>query len=85
MFRCDNARVPPYLTRSTRGKRLCQAHFDEDVSARSGKTLRQTGLFGRGARVARNLNGGIGSAVLAFVSRIPSGTGETSILCDSYR
>ncbi len=38
-----------------------------DVFRKVRESLRQTGLFGRGARVALDLDGGFGSAVLAFI------------------
>jgi len=67
MFRCDKCQSSAIIYQKYSGKRLCQAHFDEDVFRKVRENLRQTGLFGRGARVALDLNGGIGSAVLAFV------------------
>jgi tRNA(Ile)-lysidine synthase TilS/MesJ len=67
MFRCDKCQSSAIIYQKYSGKRLCQAHFDEDVFRKVRESLRQTGLFGRGARVALDLDGGIGSAVLAFV------------------
>ncbi len=67
MFRCDKCQSSAIIYQKYSGKRLCQAHFDEDVFRKIRESLRQTGLFGRGARVALDLDGGIGGAVLAFV------------------
>jgi len=67
MFRCDKCQSSAIIYQKYSGKRLCQAHFDEDVFRKVRESLRQTGLFGRGARVALDLDGGIGGAVLAFV------------------
>ena len=67
MFRCDKCQSFAIIYQKYSGKRLCQAHFDEDVFRKVRESLRQTGLFGRGARVALDLDGGIGGAVLAFV------------------
>ena len=67
MFRCDKCQSSAIIYQKYSGKRLCQAHFDEDVFRKVRESLRQTGLFGRGTRVALDLDGGIGGAVLAFV------------------
>ena len=67
MFRCDKCQSSAIIYQKYSGKRLCQAYFDEDVFRKVRESLRQTGLFGRGARVALDLDGGIGGAVLAFV------------------
>ena len=67
MFRCDKCQSSAIIYQKYSGKRLCQAHFDEDVFRKVRESLRQTGLFGRGARVALDLDGSKDSAVLAFV------------------
>ncbi|VVB72195.1 Uncharacterised protein [uncultured archaeon] len=45
---------------------LCRTHFEEDVHRKIRESLRQSGLFARGARVALGLDGKIGGIVLAF-------------------
>jgi tRNA(Ile)-lysidine synthase TilS/MesJ len=67
MFRCDKCQSSAIIYQKYSGKRLCQAHFDEDVFRKVRESLRQTGIFGRSAHVALDLDGSIGSAVLAFV------------------
>jgi len=67
MFRCDKCQSSAIIYQKYSGKRLCQAHFDEDVFRKVRESLRQTGLFGQGTRVALDMDGGIDSAVLAFV------------------
>ena len=67
MFRCDKCQSSAIIYQKYSGKRLCQAHFDEDVFRKVRESLRQTGLFGQGTRVALDMDGSIDSAVLAFV------------------
>ena len=67
MIRCDKCQSSAIIYQKYSGMRLCRAHFDEDVFRKVRESLRQTGLFGRGARVALDLDGGAGSAVLALI------------------
>jgi len=67
MIRCCKCQSPAIIYQKYSGMRLCGVHFDEDVFRKVRESLRQTGLFGRGARVALDMDGGIDSAVLAFV------------------
>ena len=67
MIRCDKCQSHAIIYQKYSGKRLCQAHFEEDVFRKVRESLRQTGLFGRSSRVALNMDGGIDSAVLAFI------------------
>lgn len=67
MFRCDKCQSTAIIYQKYSGMRLCQTHFDGDVFRKVRESLRQTGLFGRGARVALALDGSKESAVLAFV------------------
>ncbi len=67
MIRCGKCQSSAIIYQKYSGMRLCGVHFDEDVFRKVRESLRQTGLFGRGARVALDMNGGIDSAVLAFV------------------
>jgi tRNA(Ile)-lysidine synthase TilS/MesJ len=46
---------------------LCREHFEEDVHRKIRETLRKTGLFNHGSRIAVGLDGGRKSATLAFV------------------
>lgn len=67
MTKCDKCHSSAIIYQKYSGMRLCQAHFDEDVHRKIRETLRQTGLFGRGARVVLDLDGGKDSASMAFV------------------
>ncbi len=67
MTKCDKCQMPAIIYQKYSGMHLCQAHFDDDVQRKVRESLRQTGLFGRGARVALALDGGKESATLAFI------------------
>jgi tRNA(Ile)-lysidine synthase TilS/MesJ len=67
MTKCDKCHSSAIIYQKYSGMRLCQAHFDQDVHRKIRESLRQTGLFSRGARVALALDGGKDSATMAFV------------------
>ena len=67
MTKCDKCQSSAIIYQKYSGMRLCQAHFDQDVHRKIRESLRQTGLFGRGAHVALALDGGKDSASMAFV------------------
>jgi len=67
MNKCDKCQSSAIIYQKYSGMRLCQAHFDQDVHRKIRESLRQTGLFGRGVRVALALDGGKDSATMAFV------------------
>jgi tRNA(Ile)-lysidine synthase TilS/MesJ len=67
MTKCDKCQSSAIIYQKYSGMRLCQSHFDEDVHRKIRESLRQTGLFGRGAHVALALDGGKDSASMAFV------------------
>lgn len=67
MTKCDKCQSSAIIYQKYSGMRLCQAHFDQDVHRKIRESLRQTGLFGRGVRVALALDGGKDSATMAFV------------------
>jgi tRNA(Ile)-lysidine synthase TilS/MesJ len=46
---------------------LCSSHFEEDVHRKVRESLRRTGLFGRGSRVAFGLSGGNSSSTLLYI------------------
>jgi uncharacterized protein (TIGR00269 family) len=46
---------------------LCQDHFDQDVHRKVRETLRQTKIFGRGAKIAVALSGDKDSSVLLYI------------------
>jgi tRNA(Ile)-lysidine synthase TilS/MesJ len=67
MTKCDKCQGKAIIHQRYSGMHLCQAHFDQDVHRKIRESLRRTGLFRRGARVAVGLSGGMGSATLFYV------------------
>jgi len=64
---CDKCQSRAIIYQKYSGMHLCQAHFDQDAHRKVRECLRQSGLFGRGARLAVGLNGGKSSAALLFI------------------
>ena len=67
MTKCDKCQSCAIIYQRYSGKHLCREHFEEDVHRKIRETLRKTGLFGLGSRIAVGLDGGRKSATLAFV------------------
>ncbi len=67
MTKCDKCPQSAIIYQRYSGKHLCREHFEEDVHRKIRETLRKTGLFGLGSRIAVGLDGGRKSATLAFV------------------
>ena len=67
MTKCDKCPQSAIIYQRYSGKHLCREHFEEDVHRKIKETLRKTGLFGPGSRIAVGLDGGRKSATLAFV------------------
>lgn len=67
MTRCCKCPMPAIIYQKYSGMHLCQAHFNDDVQRKVRETLRQTGLFGHGLRLALLMDGGKGSAVMASI------------------
>ena len=67
MTKCDKCQRCAIIYQRYSGMHLCREHFEEDVHRKIRESLRKTGLFGRGARMAVGLDGGRKSATLAFV------------------
>jgi tRNA(Ile)-lysidine synthase TilS/MesJ len=67
MTKCDKCQRGAIIYQRYSGKHLCREHFEEDVHRKIKETLRKTGLFSHGSRIALGLDGGRKSATLAFV------------------
>ncbi len=67
MTKCDKCPQSAIIYQRYSGKHLCREHFEEDVHRKIKETLRKTGLFSHGSRIALGLDGGRKSATLAFV------------------
>jgi uncharacterized protein (TIGR00269 family) len=46
---------------------LCRSHFDDDVHRKVREALRETGIFGKGARLAIGLDGGKNSSTMLYI------------------
>lgn len=67
MTRCDKCPRPAVIYQRYSGMHLCGEHFSMDVHRKIRESLRRTGLFSRGSRMAVCLDGGRQSATLAYV------------------
>lgn len=67
MTRCCKCPLPAMIYQRYSGMHLCPAHFEDDVQRKVRETLRQTGLFAHGLRLALAMDGGKGSAVIASI------------------
>lgn len=67
MTRCCKCPMPAVIYQKYSGMHLCPAHFNDDVQRKVRETLRRTGLFGHGLRLALYMDGGKGSAVMASI------------------
>jgi uncharacterized protein (TIGR00269 family) len=67
LTKCDKCPGKAVIYQRYSGMSLCRSHFEEDVHRKIRESLRQSGLFARGACVALGLDGKMGSAALAYV------------------
>jgi uncharacterized protein (TIGR00269 family) len=67
MFRCDKCNKRAIISQRYSGMHLCRDHFHQDVHRKVRETLRQTKIFGRGARIAVAMGGDRNSAVLLYI------------------
>jgi uncharacterized protein (TIGR00269 family) len=67
MSLCDKCHGKAIIYQKYSGMHLCSSHFEEDVHRKVRESLRKTGLFGRGARVAFGLSGGNSSSILIYI------------------
>ncbi len=64
---CSKCPMPAIIYQRYSGMHLCQAHFEDDIHRKARETLRQSGLFAHGLRLALLMDGGEGSAVMASI------------------
>jgi uncharacterized protein (TIGR00269 family) len=67
MLRCDKCRCRAIIHQRYSGLHLCQSHFEDDVHRKIRESLRRTGVFSRGAKLALALSGGKDSSTLLYV------------------
>ena len=67
MTRCCKCTMPAVIYQKYSGMHLCPLHFDDDVHRKVRETLRRTGLFAHGLRLALAMDGGMGSVVMASI------------------
>lgn len=66
-MKCDKCSAPASVYQKYSGMHLCTAHFQEDVHRKIRGTLRESGVFAHGAKLAVAVNGSADSAVLIYV------------------
>jgi uncharacterized protein (TIGR00269 family) len=67
MIKCDKCSNRAIIFQKYSGMHLCRDHFDQDVNRKVRETLRQTKIFGRGAKIAMALSGDKDSSVLLYI------------------
>lgn len=66
-MKCDKCSSQAVVYQKYSGMHLCTAHFQDDVHRKIRGTLRESGIFARGAKLAVAMNGSAESAVLIYV------------------
>jgi uncharacterized protein (TIGR00269 family) len=67
MLRCDKCPRRAIIHQKYSGLHLCQSHFEEDVHRKIRESLRKTGIFSSGAKIAVALSGGKDSSTLLYI------------------
>jgi len=67
LTRCCKCPQPAIIYQRYSGMHLCPLHFRDDVQRKVRESLRQTGLFAHGLRMALAMDGGAGSVVMASI------------------
>jgi uncharacterized protein (TIGR00269 family) len=67
MIKCDKCSKRAIIFQKYSGMHLCRDHFQKDVHRKVRETLRQTKIFGRGAKIAIAMDGGENSSVLLYI------------------
>ena len=67
MTRCDKCNARTVIFQRYSGMHLCQSHFDDDVHRKVREALRETGVFGKGAKLAIDLDGGKNSSAMLYI------------------
>lgn len=65
-MKCNKCSAPAVIYQRYSGMSLCSTHFQEDVHRKIRETLRESGIFGKGAKIAVAVNGSADSATLAY-------------------
>ena len=66
-MKCDKCSAAAVIYQKYSGMHLCAAHFQEDVHRKIRGSLRESGIFGHGAKIAVAVNGSADSSVLIYV------------------
>ena len=66
-MKCDKCSAAAVIYQKYSGMHLCTAHFQEDVHRKIRGSLRESGIFAHGAKLAVAVNGSADSAVLIYV------------------
>lgn len=69
MTKCDKCSSRAIIFQRYSGMRLCQSHFYDDVRRKMRQSIRETGIFGHGAKVAVALSGDRKSSAMLHLLR----------------
>lgn len=67
MIRCDKCSTQAIIFQKYSGMHLCVDHFDDDVLRKVRETLRETKIFGRGAKIAIGISGSQDSSAMMYI------------------
>jgi uncharacterized protein (TIGR00269 family) len=67
MTGCDKCNARAVIYQRYSGMHLCQSHFDDDVHRKVREALRETRIFGKGAKLAISLDGGKNSSAMLYI------------------
>ena len=67
MTRCDKCNARAIIYQRYSGMHLCMSHFDDDVHRKVREALRETGIFGKGAKLAIDLDGDKNSSAMLYI------------------
>jgi uncharacterized protein (TIGR00269 family) len=67
MTECDKCLSRAVIFQRYSGMHLCRNHFDMDVHRKVREALRETGIFGKGAKIAIDLDGGMNSSAVLYI------------------
>lgn len=69
MTGCDKCNARAVIFQRYSGMHLCQTHFDDDVHRKVREVLRETGIFGKGAKLAIGLDGGKNGSAMLYIMK----------------
>ena len=67
MTGCDKCNARAVIYQRYSGMHLCRSHFDDDVHRKVREALRETGIFGKGSKLAIDLDGGKNSSSMLYI------------------